>query len=565
MQQSRVRKNAQLGDILVELGVITAEQLKTASAQADPELRTLGPTLISLGFATEENIEQAVSIRLGIPYFTTFDGMMEPDAAALVPEALARKLLLAPIFRTEDTLTIGMVNPSDIDSIEEVARCSGLHVQPVMTTLANIFKSIQQAYGHQKHRSASFMANIKEATRGVKDKGDGLEAVGEPVSNIVTGLLQEGLARRASDIHIEAAEKRVRVRFRVDGMLVEGKTFPKPMEAALMARVKILAKLDITETRMPQDGHIRFTYGGRAIDIRVSTLPSVHGEKIVLRLLDSTKSLRKMTELGIAKPILDLFSQAIRSPNGLILVTGPTGSGKTTTLYAALTELNRPDRNIVTLEDPVEYMIDGLIQMEAFAKIGLTFAAGLRAILRQDPNIILVGEIRDLETAEIALQASITGHLVFSTLHTNDAVSSIHRLFNMRVEPFMISAALRGILAQRLLRRLCENCKKRHAPSKDQLRELGSLAGAGGEFFEPDGCGSCFDTGYQGRLPIHEWLVVSSEIREMIVRKASVDEMRRITETEVLKSMRQSAYEKAAKGETSLAEVLRVTREQGDA
>ena len=329
-----------------------------------------------------------------------------------------------------------------------------------------------------------------------------------------------------------------------------------------LARVKIMAKLDITETRLPQDGHIRFVYGGREIDVRVSTLPTVHGEKIVMRLLDSSKSLRKLSELGIAGPVLSRFSEAIQSPNGLILVTGPTGSGKTTTLYAALTELNRPDRNIVTLEDPVEYVIDRINQMEAFSKIGLSFATGLRAILRQDPNIILVGEIRDLETAEIALQASITGHLVFSTLHTNDSVASIHRLFNMNVEPFMIAAALRGVLAQRLVRRLCERCKKPRQATSEDAKETGLALPAGGAYFDPQGCDSCFNTGYSGRLPIHEWMSVTRAVRELIVQKASLDALRAAANQEGLKTMSQAALEKAAAGLTSLDEVLRLTREQ---
>jgi type II secretory ATPase GspE/PulE/Tfp pilus assembly ATPase PilB-like protein len=298
--------------------------------------------------------------------------------------------------------------------------------------------------------------------------------------------------------------------------------------------------------------------------VRVSTLPTIFGEKIVMRLLDSNKSLRKLADLGIDRPVLERFSAAIKSPNGLILVTGPTGSGKTTTLYAALTELNRSDRNIVTLEDPVEYQIDRINQMEAFAKIGLNFATGLRAILRQDPNIILVGEIRDLETAEIALQASITGHLVFSTLHTNDAVASVHRLFNMNVEPFMIAAALRGVLAQRLLRRLCDRCKVPRPLSEAQAKDLGLDAPAGDGYREPRGCEACFQTGYQGRIPIHEWMSVTREVRELIVRKASLDELRAAANLEGLKSMRQAAVEKAFLGETSLDEVLRVTREQAE-
>jgi type IV pilus assembly protein PilB len=546
-------RRATLGDILVSLGIVTPEQLAAALKQTDPEQRSLGPVLVSLGFATEEQIDKAVSVRLGIPYFTTFEGMLDPEAARLVPEAAARKLLIVPVLRTEDTLTIGMVNPSDTTAIDEAARLSGLHVQPMMTTLSNLFDSIQLAYGHKKTETRAPDSKAKPAV------------VGDTAVDIVTGLLQEGLARRASDVHVESAAHQVRVRYRIDGMLHDGAVYPKANEAALVARVKILAKLDITETRLPQDGHIRFTYGGRDIDIRVSTLPTVHGEKIVMRLLDSSKSLRKLDELGIAGPILTRFAEAIRSPNGLILVTGPTGSGKTTTLYAALTELNRPDRNIVTLEDPVEYVIDRINQMEAFSRIGLNFATGLRAILRQDPNIILVGEIRDLETAEIALQASITGHLVFSTLHTNDAVSSVHRLFNMRVEPFMITAALRGVLSQRLLRRLCERCKKKTALQPEIARELGLDPARTDALYEPVGCQACFSTGYQGRFSVHEWLSVNTAMRSLIARKASVDEMRAAARDAGHKSMRQAAAERALSGETSADEVLRVTREQSEA
>jgi len=558
MEQVKGRgKKPRMGDILVEMGVVTPEQLQTALKQPNLEQRRLGAVLVALGFAREEDIDKAVSQRLGIPYFTSFEGMLDPEAASLVPEAMARKLLIVPVMRTEDALSIGMINPSDTDAIDEVARLSGLHVQPIMTTLANLFDGIQQVYGHKKPSAPA------APMMGPKDKAAAAQT-GDTVIDLVNGLLQEGLARRASDIHVEAAGKMVRVRFRIDGMLHDGAIHPKALEAAIVARVKIMAKLDITETRLPQDGHIRFTYGGRDIDVRVSTLPTVHGEKIVMRLLDSSKSLRKLVDLGIDPSILSRFKEAIGSPNGLILVTGPTGSGKTTTLYAALTELNRPDRNIVTLEDPVEYQIDRINQMEAFAKIGLNFATGLRAILRQDPNIILVGEIRDLETAEIALQASITGHLVFSTLHTNDSVASVHRLFNMNVEPFMIAAALRGVLAQRLLRRLCDRCKTPRPLSEAQSRELGGEIPAGKGYCEPKGCESCFQTGYQGRIPIHEWMSVTRTVREMIVRKASLDDLRAAANQEGLRTMRQAAVEKALAGETSLDEVLRLTREQAD-
>lgn len=534
------RAHPRLGEILASLGAVTREQLDEAAVRAREERTTVAQALLAGGLVGEEDLDKAVSERLGVPYFTTFEGLLDPEAARLIPEAAARKLMLAPILLDGKSLVAGMTDPSDTDAIDEAALLSGMHVQPVMTTPESLFDALARAYGGERAPASAV----------------------DSVSGVIDGLLQEGLARRASDIHIEAAEKHVRVRFRVDGILLDGKTFSKETEAALAARVKILARLDITETRLPQDGRIRFTSGGRGVDVRVSTLPTVHGEKIVMRLLDASKSLRRVQELGVEDAILRRFVEAVRGVNGLILVTGPTGSGKTTTLYAALAELNGTDRNIVTLEDPVEYVIDRVNQMEAFSKIGLNFAKGLRAILRQDPDVILVGEIRDLETAEIALQASITGHLVFSTLHTNDAPSSVHRLFNMKVEPFMVTAALRGVLAQRLLRRLCEKCRRPVSYPPERLREVGVAPDGRETWFEPGGCPACLGTGYQGRFAIHEWLPVNRAVREMILRRAGADELRAAMAAEGLRTMRQSALERAASGETSLEDVLRVTREQ---
>jgi type IV pilus assembly protein PilB len=561
-----------LGEILVTVGIITPEQLKTALAQCDPAQRSLGPVLVSLGFATDQQISKAVSIRLNIPFFTTFEGFLDPAAARLLPEETARKLLVVPIFQDGNKLTLGMVNPADIDAIDQVSSVTGLRVQAVMTTLANMFETIQQVYGHKQAAPAP-EARPEQGTAKPPAKAPQemvIERTKEPVSpggdsviGAVNAMLQEGVSKRASDVHLEPAENVVRARFRVDGMLQDGKIFPKDLEAALIARIKLLARLDITETRLPQDGHIRFTYGGSNIDVRVSTLPTVHGEKVVMRLLDSSKALRKINELGIDPAILARFTEAIASPNGLILVTGPTGSGKTTTLYSAIATLNKPDRNIITLEDPVEYVIGRVNQMETFPKIGLNFATGLRAILRQDPNIILVGEIRDLETAEIAMQASITGHLVFSTLHTNDAVASVHRLLNMQVAPFMIAAALRGVLAQRLLRRLCPACKKPHTLTAKQLSDLGLSAGAA--CHEPVGCPACGNTGYAGRLPIHEWMPVTKAVRDLILEKASADALRAAATADGYRSMRRAALEQVELGETSVEEMLRVTREQIDA
>lgn len=553
-----------LGEILVNVGIITKEQLNTALAQCDPAQRSLGPVLVSLGFASEQQISKAVSIRLNIPFFTTFEGILDPEVSRLLPEETARKLLVVPIMREADKLILGMVNPTDIDAIDQVSAQTGLKVQAVMTTLTNMFESIQLSYGGRRPAAeARAPEAAKPAPKAEAKTKDEAPAQGDSAISAVNMMLQDGMLRRASDVHLEAADALTRVRFRVDGMLQDGKTFPKEMESALVARIKLLARLDITETRLPQDGHIRFRYGGHDVDVRVSTLPTVHGEKVVMRLLDSSKSLRKMGELGLEAAVLQKFTEAISSPNGLILVTGPTGSGKTTTLYTAIASLNKPDKNIVTLEDPVEYVLPRVNQMEAFPKIGLTFAAGLRAILRQDPNVILVGEIRDLETAEIAMQASITGHLVFSTLHTNDAVASVHRLLNMRVEPFMIAAALRGVLAQRLIRRLCDDCKREQKLTDAQRDELGLPAGA--KCWEPVGCAACSHTGYLRRFPIHEWMPVTRAVRDLILARASTDEIRAAAALEGYKSMRQAAIDKVVSGETSLEEMLRMTREQVDA
>ena len=573
MKEIQQQKHASLGDILVRVGIITPDQLKAALSQCDPEQRSLGPVLVALGFTTEDKISKAVSISLNIPFFTTFEGLLDSQTAALLPEAMARKLLVVPILQTGDKLMLGMVNPADMTAIDQVTVNTGMLVQPVMTTLSNMFSAIQEQYGRERIQllpqaqpektpgapTAAKASQPAVASAAVARVAQASVA-GDSVADLVNALLHEGMDQKASDIHLESGDKQMQARFRVDGMLRDGKTFHKDVEAAIVARIKLLARLDITETRLPQDGHIRFVHERRNIDVRVSTLPTVHGEKIVMRLLDSSKSLRKLNELGIAKPILDNFTEAIASPNGLILVTGPTGSGKTTTLYAALAALNKTDRNIVTLEDPVEYVIPRINQMEAFPKIGLDFAAGLRAILRQDPNVILVGEIRDLETAEIAMQASITGHLVFSTLHTNDAVSSVHRLLNMRVEPFMIAAALRGVLAQRLVRRLCDKCKRRQTLSDAALKQLG----LSGEVFEAVGCPACDGSGYLGRFPIHEWLSVSKKVRELVIGKGSVDALRAAAEAEGFKSMRKAIMEKVALGETSVEEAMRITSEQAD-
>jgi len=543
-------RQAKLGDVLVRIGVINAEQLAAALKQTDADQKNLGQVLVAMQFATEDQILKAVGMRLGIPYFLTFEGMLEPDAAKLIPESVARRCLAVPVFKGEGGLTVGMVNPVDLAAIDEISRLTGLRVQPVMTTLANLFKSFQEAYGARPAKPDAGAA--KDAAGPATEKG---------VIETVELLLQEAQSRGASDIHLEPEEKVLRVRYRVDGMMQEAKTFPKDLESSVIARVKIMAKIDITESRLPQDGHLRFNYGGHAVDVRVSTLPTVHGEKIVLRLLDSSRGVKKLLALGLSDRVLESFTAAIKAPNGMVLVTGPTGSGKTTTLYAAIAELNKPELNIVTLEDPVEYRLEHVNQVEIFTRIGLTFAAGLRSVLRQDPNIILVGEIRDRETVDVAVQAAITGHLVFSTLHTNDAASTIHRLMNMNAEPFLLAAALRGIMAQRLLRQLCVKCRRPHQVTTDERRALGVASAWVESTMEAAGCSDCFQTGYAGRFAIHEWLPVTRAVREQILKSASTDDFRDVARNEGMTTLQETALGHAAAGTTSLEEVFRMTRE----
>lgn len=566
------QRRESLGQVLVRIGAITDEQLRVAAKKADPFHRNLGSILVELKYATEEQLLKALSISLGVTYFAVFDGLIDQDTASrLLPEMTARRLLALPLFKLENTLTLAMVNPVDIHAIDEVSRITGLRVLPVVTTLENLLENIQRAYGRSAYTKST--APVQEtrlhgpeaAAPPTADPLIAPEVKSNSIIDIANALFQEGMARKASDIHLEPSDKSLSVRFRVDGVLQRGKNLARDLSAALVARIKILSKLDITETRLPQDGRMRFVYAGRGVDVRVSTLPTVHGEKIVMRLLDSSKSILKLPDLGLETSILQQFSSTLRSPNGLILVTGPTGSGKTTTLYAALSTLHNNERNIVTLEDPVEYVMEGINQVEAFPKIGLNFASGLRSILRQDPNVILVGEIRDLETAEIAMQASMTGHLVLSTLHTNDAVATVHRLLNMRVEPYMIAGSLRGVLAQRLLRRLCAACKKPRESSAEDLKAAGATTGEAGAFQGARGCEACFETGYQGRLPIHEWLSISRRIRDLVLARNSVDDLRKAATEEGFITMRERALERARRGETSLDEVLRLTREQAEA
>ncbi len=568
-------RNASLGEILVQIGVLTSEQLQKALLR-DPQEKNLPHVLESMGFTTEEKIMKGFSIQMGIPYFNDLEGILDENTAKSVPETIARKHVLIPLFQAEDSLIVAMANPADLNAIDELSRETGAQIRPVMVPARTVVDAIQRVYsGVVTQPMGQATADVSLDIVPAQEQLIRFQADDISVTTELNALIEEGILRRASDIHLEAGEKIARARFRVDGIMHDGRTFDLDRYVSLVARVKILAELDITETRLPQDGHIRYvnasmtrsigknTPEAQAIDIRVATVRGVFGEKVVMRILDSSRSLRRLKDLELSAAILEKFSEAIRRPNNIILVTGPTGSGKTTLLYAALAELNDLTRNIVTLEDPVEYRIDRITQIEIHPKIGLTFAAGLRSVLRQDPNIVLVGEIRDIETAEIAVQVAITGHQVFSTLHTNDAVGAVNRLITMKVEPFLISAALGGVMAQRLVRKLCPKCTQEHVPTvmEKMVLKLGDNIGS---FYEATGCNVCFNTGYMGRLAIHEWLNVTRTIRDMIVKGSSIDEIRDLAIKEGMRTLQDDALEKALQGKTSLAEIMRVTQSNLD-
>ena len=549
---------ARLGAILLESGILDRPGLVRALDRCSQTGEDLSAALSSIGLLGDEDFLKAVSLRLGVPYFTSLDTVMDPAVSTLMTEEECRRLGVVPIVKADDIVTLAMTDPLDEECLEQVRAKLGT-VLPFLTTRTALDKAVDRLFGVGTPEVADlpvedFVLRLADAASGAADDQSAIEAV--------DSILREGYARKASDIHMESARDKMRVRYRIDGVLHDAHVLPKEAESSLIARIKILSKLDITESRVPQDGRFRQELGdGTAMDVRVSTLPSIYGEKVTMRLLISGK-LKRIDELGMSEEQVNLFRGAIHLPNGLVLVTGPTGSGKTSTLYSALSELNTPEVNIVTLEDPVEYRLDRINQIEANPKAGLTFAIGLRAILRQDPNIVLVGEIRDTETAEISTQAAVTGHLVMSTLHTNDSVAAVHRLVNMGVQPFMLAAALRMVVAQRLLRRLCESCRRPTEPTQEEKLILG-VEVAGRRYQAAPGCEDCFKTGYMGRSPIFEVFILGSAAREGITKGAGLDELRRAAAADKMITLQQSALALAEPGATSLSEVLRVPRGEG--
>lgn len=538
----------QIGEHLANKGIITREQLEKALKEQKETGEFIGRILERRGYAGEEEIARGLSEQLGYAYVDLSQYSIEPQVLKLLTEKLCRGYLAIPIHRIGETLTVAMANPLDEKAIEDIRKCANLNVRPVFGAVSRIKEKIEQGYGLKKEAD--------ELTEGVSLA---------PVVQIVDTLMNKAIEAGASDIHLEPQPEHFYCRLRIDGILRDYPELPKKYEPAIISRLKIMANMDIAEKRLPQDGRFRMAVAKKNIDLRVSTFPTINGENLVLRLLDRSKAFLELGQLGFSVQALEVFEKAILRPHGMILATGPTGSGKTTTLYAALNKVNTPEKNIMTLEDPVEYEIPRVRQSQVNIKAGLTFAGGLRSMVRQDPDIIMIGEIRDRETADIAIHAALTGHLVFSTLHTNDAATAATRLIDIGVEPFLAASSVSAILAQRLVRTLCPSCKKPYAPSREELEMLGEeLKGEElkrGVFYKENGCKQCYGTGYSGRSGIFELLIPNDEIRELIGRKVSAALINEAARKSGMRTLRQDGALKVKEGLTTVTEVLRVTRE----
>ncbi|RDW16344.1 type II secretion system protein GspE [Oceanobacillus arenosus] len=544
-----------LGDLLVESGLITGEQLAETLADKSADEK-LGDTLLREGYITEQQLIEVLEFQLGIPHINVAQYPVEQETIQLVPKELAKRHLLLPIRVDGNKLFVAMADPMDYFAMEELRMATGYQIMPGIATKDALYRMVTKYY------------DLQESIDEVMDDYSPEESIDEtgitdedsPIVKLVNQIITNAVAQRASDIHLDPQEVELTVRYRVDGVLKTERALPKYMQNVLIARIKIMGNLNITENRIPQDGRIKIDINNRPIDIRISSLPSVYGEKIVMRILDLGSSLDQLDKLGLTPDNLAKFTKMIEKPNGIVLITGPTGSGKSSTLYAALNRLNSEEVNIITIEDPVEYRLRGINQVQVKEEVGMTFASGLRSILRQDPDIIMIGEIRDFETAQIAIRASLTGHLVLSTLHTNSAIAALTRLIDMGIEPFLISSSLAGVIGQRLVRRVCRDCGEDVLPTERE-RQLFQQAGIEvGTIKRGSGCPSCNGTGYLGRLAIHEILPIDDEINRFVMNAASMADIRDHVKQTGMPFLIDDGLWKVAQGLTTTEEVLRVTQ-----
>jgi len=558
-----------IGEILVGEGIITKKQLAEFLKESEATGQTIVEIVSGHGIATEDDITRSLSTRVGCAYVDMSTAIVEPKAVELVPEDVCSRLSVIPLYIVHDILTLAMANPLDVGAMDEIKRITNLKVRCAFASSGAVRNAINKYYhGVPDSRLPEKPLQPTEPAKASTDQVASLKQAASlaPVVDMVDKIIAKAVEMSASDIHLEPQRNELNCRYRIDGILHSISRIPIESQAAVISRIKIMANMDIAEKRLPQDGRVRMFAAQREVDLRISTFPTIYGENLVIRILDRSTGVLKLSQIGFSKDTLKAFSELIQRPYGIILVTGPTGSGKTTTLYGALSEINSSEKNIITLEDPVEYEIANVRQSQVNVKAGLTFASGLRSIVRQDPDIIMIGEIRDKETADIAIHAALTGHLVFSTLHTNDAPSAITRLVDMGVEPFLVSSSIIGILAQRLVRNLCNTCKEEYTPPKELVKTVIARSAEGAMkqsqvFYKEKSCKRCKERGYVGRSGIFELLIPNDKIKDLIAKKATAADLREEAVKAGMQTLRDSGIEKLLAGTTSVAELLRVTEE----
>jgi type IV pilus assembly protein PilB len=557
------RKSKQLGQILIELGYIRTDQLEIALEEHRKTPKSLGRVLIDLGMIKESDLVRALAEQVGLEFVDLADFPIDSVATSLLPEALARRYKALPIGERDGKLLVAMSDPANVYALDDIRTITGRDVLPVVSTAVDVEAAIGKYAGMDSQVEA--MASVL-ADAGGEDEETDLDLAVEdaPIVRLVNAIMTQAVGDRASDVHIEPREHDVRIRFRVDGVLMEPMPpAPKNIQNGLISRMKVMADLNIAEKRVPQDGRIAMKVGGRQLDLRMATLPTVYGEKVVLRILETSTAMLRLEDLGFLEDAYNRYAASFKKPYGAILVTGPTGSGKSTTMYGTLNILNQIDKNIITVEDPVEYRLAGVNQIQVNTKAGLTFAAALRSILRADPDIVLIGEIRDKETATIAIEAALTGHLVLSSLHTNDAPSAISRLVEMDVETFLVASAIDAVVGQRLARKLCDRCKTAYRPDEPELFAAGYpdwLWPEVQQLWKPTGCPACANTGFRGRIGLYEVMPMTEEIERLTVERASADAIKAVAVQQGMMTLRDDGLEKARMGLTSLEEVARVVK-----
>ena len=558
-----------LGDVLVEQGWVSPEGLEDGLAAQAENGEKLGQILVQQKKITEGELLEALALQLALEVMESIDDKdLRFDLVEKLPIQYLKKHLIFPFQSAHGTLRMAVNDPLDLEVLDDLRILYGVdEIKPVLVPAREIVSAINRTYGQANDTAEQIIQDLDQGEEGhhlfteLEEGGDLLDETSEaPIIKLVNHVFAQAVKSQASDIHIEPYQKHLQVRFRLDGVLHNVLNPPRRLHAAIVSRIKVMARLDIAEKRLPQDGRMEVKIGERLVDVRVSCLPTAFGERVVLRLLEKSGKLLSLEEVGLTSAALAEMKRLLQLSHGIILVTGPTGSGKTTTLYAALSYINSPDRNILTIEDPIEYQLDGIGQMQVNPKINLTFASGLRSMVRQDPDVILVGEIRDRETADIAIHAALTGHLVFSTLHTNDAASAVTRLTDMDIEPFLVSSAVQAIIAQRLVRVLCPHCKEPYEPEEAQWTELGLGKDGLGPIFRAQGCEKCLETGYRGRTGIYEFLRMTESIKGLVLQTSDANQISKAARKEGMVSLRKDGIQKVIEGKTTISEVLRVTQ-----